>query len=109
MNLTRTAVIDPIYVSCHLCHSQVGEPCKDWARRGRERYCDRRVAHAERANAYITDEGYRGPEIDVEHGLAHGTLCTDHKSGAGLEGICTECGQRIKRLEDITTKKEEVT
>lgn len=92
--------LDPIYVSCHMCHAEVSEPCAAWARRGRPGYCDRRVAHAERAAACITDKGYEGPEIDVLHALAHGTLCTDHSPGV-CQGICTRCGQLIERLKNI--------
>lgn len=93
--------LDPIYVSCHMCHSEVGEPCKAWAHRFDDnRYCDRRVAHAERASAHVTDEGYQGPEIDVAHAVARGSLCTDHSPGV-CQGVCTRCGQDIERLKSI--------
>lgn len=83
-------MIDPIYVSCHLCHADVGQACR-WGCAPGE-YHSRRVSRAE-----------RGPfEIDTEHALAHGTLCTGHSSGtSGWADICTVCGQTISRLQGI--------
>lgn len=94
-----TGVVDPIYVSCHMCHASVGQPCKEWARASLEegtRYCRRRVSAA---------QSYPRPginAIDTEHALAHGASCVGHSSGGpGWEDLCVKCGQRISRLRDI--------
>jgi hypothetical protein len=84
--------MNPIYVPCHLCHAQVGELCKFALDEGQD-FHDRRV---KRANVLMKDT----PPIDTRHGLAHGDLCVDHPAGV-CEGICTVCGQRIARLQNI--------
>lgn len=90
--------MNPIYVSCHLCHAAVGEPCRGWARRGRAGFCDRRVTAAELSS---------GNAVDERHGLAHGALCTDHREGSLCRGVCTVCGQTISTLKAIPTILEQ--
>lgn len=92
-------MIDPIYVLCHLCHSDPGEPCRKWAR-PEGGYCDRRWDRAKVVGARIDEHGvYRGPSnLATEHALAHGALCTDHKPGSVCRGICTQCGLDIRLL-----------
>ena len=80
--------MDAIYVGCHLCHAQVGEPCRFGLAKG-EKYHSRRVRHAQVGQ-------YGKYDIDTEHGLAHGSVCRDSP-----EGICTQCGQTITRLKAI--------
>ena len=82
--------MNAIYIGCHLCHAQVGQPCRWGVAEGE--YHERRV----RAAADV-----RLHQADTEHGLQHGEACTGHREGSGLEGICTVCGQDITRLKNI--------
>lgn len=83
--------MDAIYVGCHLCHADVGQPCRFGLTNG-EKYHSRRVYQAK-----------NGPHwLDTEHALAHGEACTGHTSGGpGWENLCTKCGQTISRLKGI--------
>lgn len=81
------AGVEPIYVSCHLCHASVGTPCRFGLQPG-EKYHDRRINIAKKG-------GYEGGTIDTEHALAHGAACKDDG------GICSKCGQTVERLRNI--------
>lgn len=80
--------IDPIYVSCHTCHAQAGEPC----RFGEKGY------HTARKSRAMSFEMKRQPmSIDTVHALKHGEICDDKIYGT----ICSICGQNIQRLRNI--------
>lgn len=86
--------VDPMYVGCHTCHAQVGQPCR-WET-GDGKYHRSRLSRA-----------LRGPYwVDTEHAVAHGELCVDHPPG-DLQGICVLCGRKIAALRDIPKIKEE--
>jgi hypothetical protein len=90
-------MINPIYVSCHLCHSQVGEPCKSWTRPlSGSRYCSRREDHAKRFIG--AEHSALGFVLTTDHALVHGAHCT-----ADPNKICTKCGRLIEALKNIPT------
>lgn len=78
--------LDPIYVTCHTCHKSVGEPCT-YAGNPGPIYHHIRWLRAES----------RPDWIDTKHALQHGALCVDDGSG-----LCTRCGQKIHRLQNIS-------
>lgn len=88
-----TYIPDPLYVSCHTCHADVGQPCR-WATWEHAYH----LVRIQRASSTL----HHG--IDVMHGLAHGNECKD----SYIPGICDLCGLRIERLKSIPETITEV-
>ncbi len=82
--------IHPIYVGCHTCHADPGQPCRDGGK-PMDDYHGIRVRLAKRCEPVW---------MDTVHALAHGKLCEGHKS-SGWEDLCVKCGANISRLRAI--------
>ncbi len=84
--------MNAIYVECHLCHAGVGEACRWGVEKGQ--YHSRRIQAA--TGNIVGVSGGGTSKVQIEHGRAHGTLCTE-----GEFGTCRVCGQLIEILERI--------
>jgi hypothetical protein len=91
--------IDPICVSCHLCHAQCGQGC-NWGVTEDEPFCDRRVTRAKTLSALRDKDpaSWAATNRDVEHTIARGQLCAPV-----YHGICYTCGQTVACIKETVS------